>query len=40
MIYMDYEIEKFGKGYTVCYCGDEVFFTTVEEAKKFIEEVQ
>lgn len=26
-------------GYTVEYCGDEVFFKTVDEAKTFIDEI-
>lgn len=35
----DYEIESFGNGYTVYYQGDELYFTTLEEAEAFIEEV-
>ena len=27
-----------GDGYTVCYCGDECFFNTIDEAKAFIDE--
>jgi len=38
--YKGYEIELFGNGYTVFYCGDEVYFNTVEEAKAFIDEVE
>lgn len=26
-------------GYTVQYCGDEIFFDTIDEAKSFIDEV-
>ena len=31
-------IEKMGNGFTVFYQGDEIFFSTEEEAKKFIED--
>lgn len=34
------EIEVFGNGYTVCFCGDEIYFDTYEEAEKFIKEVE
>lgn len=37
--YRDYEIDIFADGYTVCYCGDEVYFDTVEDAKAFIDEI-
>ena len=33
------DIEKFGNGYTVFYLGDEIYFDTEDEARKFIEEV-
>lgn len=32
-------IEPFmGAGYTIFYCGEELYFDTVEDAKKFIDE--
>ena len=37
--YKGYSIEPMMNGYTVCYCGDEVYFDTVEEAVNFINEV-
>lgn len=39
MSYKGFEIEKFGKGFTVLFEGDEVYFGSVDEAKKFIDEV-
>lgn len=37
MNYKGYEIESFGKGYTVFYQGDELYFDTVEDAENFID---
>ena len=38
--YKGYEIDNsFGDFYTVLYCGDEVAFDTIEEAKEFIDEI-
>lgn len=38
--YKGYEIDNsFGDFYTVLYCGDEVAFNTIEEAKEFIDEI-
>lgn len=38
--YKGYEIDdSFGDFYTVLYCGDEVAFNTIEEAKEFIDEI-
>ena len=34
------EIERFGKGYTVFFEGDEIYFSTREEAEQFIAEVR
>lgn len=31
-------ITECGNGYTVFFCGDEVYFDTKEEAKRFIDE--
>lgn len=39
MKYKGLEIEDFGSGFTVFYCGDEFYFPTEEEAKEFIDEV-
>lgn len=35
--YKGYEITGFGNGYTVEFEGEEIYFTSVEEAKAFIE---
>lgn len=32
------EVEKFGNGWTVFYCGDEIYFDTYEEAEQFIKD--
>ena len=40
MEYRGYMIEAFLDGFTVFYCGDEVYFDTVEDAKEFIREVE
>lgn len=37
--YKGYEIETFGSGYTVYYMGDEIFFDTLEESMRFIDDV-
>jgi hypothetical protein len=37
-MYKGYEIEAFGSGYTVFFCGDEIYFDTEDEAKAFIDE--
>ena len=38
--YKGYDIECLGDdSYNVFYCGDEIFFDTLEEAKEFIDEV-
>lgn len=38
--YKGYEIDNsFGDFYTVLYCGDEVAFNTIDEAKEFIDEI-
>ena len=37
MNYNGYKIECFRNGYIVEYCGDEIYFDTIEEAKKFID---
>lgn len=37
-MYKGYEIEAFGAGVTVFFCGDEIYFDTEEEAKAFIDE--
>lgn len=34
--YIEYDIYG-GNEYTVQYCGDDIFFTTEEEAKQFID---
>lgn len=39
MEYRDYEIEIDDFGLVVTYCGDEVIFKTVNEAKAFIDEI-
>ncbi len=41
MMYRDYEIDAdmIPGMFTVCYCGDEVVFDTVDEAKQFIDEI-
>ena len=41
MLYKDYEIEESycSTGYMVHYCGDDIIFKTVEEAKNFIDEI-
>lgn len=38
-MYKGYEIEVFGSGFTVLYCGDEVYFPTEKEAEEFIDEI-
>ena len=37
-MYKGYEIEVFGTGFTVFFCGDEIYFNTEGEAKAFIDE--
>lgn len=37
--YKGYYIEPFGKGCTVFYGGDEIYFETSAEARKFIDEI-
>lgn len=37
MKYRDYTIEEFGNGYTVYYHGDEIYFSTLDGAKEFID---
>ena len=37
--YRDYTIEGFLTGFLVYYCGDNVFFNTIEAAKQFIDEM-
>lgn len=37
--YKGYEIDFFADGFTVCYCGDEVYFSTKKEAMAFIDEI-
>lgn len=37
-MYKGYEIEPFESGYTVFFCGDEIYFDTEDEAKAFIDE--
>lgn len=40
MEYKGYYIDdSFGDFYTVCYCGDEIAFSTPEEAMAFIDEI-
>ena len=40
MGYKGYYIDdSFGDFYTVLYCGDEVAFNTIDEAKEFIDEI-
>lgn len=39
MSYKGFEIEEFGSLYSVLYCGDEVIFSSQEEAKDFVDEV-
>lgn len=39
MLYKGYEIDVFCGYITVLYCGDEVAFTNVDDAKKFIDEI-
>lgn len=41
MMYKEHEIDDtmIPGFYTVVYCGDEIVFETVEEAKKFIDEL-
>ena len=38
-MYKGYEIDEFGEGFTVFYCGDEIYFETFNEAKEFIDEL-
>ena len=41
-VYKDYVIEPYMKNpalVTVVYCGDEIVFDTVDEAKQFIDEI-
>lgn len=37
MKYKNYFIEHFQDGFIVLFCGDEVYFDTVQEAKDFID---
>lgn len=39
MLYKGYEIDMLFGYITVLYCGDEVVFTDVDDAKKFIDEI-
>lgn len=38
-VYKGYEIERFNSDFTVFYCGDEVVFPNVKDAKIFIDEI-
>ena len=40
--YKGYEIDAgmIPGGYTVFFCGDEIYFSTKEDAKKFIDEIE
>lgn len=38
MEYRDFTIDTFNDGYTVEYCGDEIYFPSLQEAKDFIDE--
>lgn len=37
MEYRNYWIDRFGAGYTVFFEGDEIYFSSIEEAKAFID---
>ena len=37
--YKNYTIEKFMHGFIVFFCGDEVFFETIDQAQRFIDEM-
>lgn len=39
MVYKNFVIERELFGYVVCYCGDEIIFDTVEQAKEFIDSI-
>lgn len=39
MTYKGYEIETFFEGFTVFFEGDEIYFDTMDEAKRFIDEL-
>ena len=36
----DFQIERFGDGYTVLFEGDEIFFDTLEEAQQFVLDIR
>ena len=38
-VYKGYEIESFNSNFTVFYCGDEVVFSSIKDAKNFIDEI-
>lgn len=38
--YKGYLIEPFNEGYTVDYCGDAIYFDSIEDAMEFIKGVE
>lgn len=40
MEYKGFYIEAFGAGFTVEYCGDEIYFDTVAAAEAFIDSIE